>query len=87
MMKPWGWIKEDKMTIETHHIHGYLLSRVIPPPEFPRLAGLPSNENMIVKTVVKRRGRIEGLGLKAIFVETPKKGRVVKMDQRGVRAK
>lgn len=73
------------MNIETHHLHGYLLSRVIPPPESPLLAGLPSNENMIVKTVVKRRGRIEGRGLKAIFVETPKKGRVVRMERKEVK--
>lgn len=56
-----------------HELHGFFLSRVIPPPEMPLLAGLPSNENMTVKSIIKRKGRIEGRGLKAVFVEDRKK--------------
>jgi hypothetical protein len=44
----------------------------MPPPEHPLLAGTLSNENMVAR-VVERKGRIEGKGFKAVFVEEKKR--------------
>ncbi len=66
--------------MEAHESNGntFFLGRKVILPEI-------SNEGMTVKRTVKRRGRIEGLGLKAVFVEAPKKGRVVRMERKGAK--